>query len=115
MKLLFDHNVSPRLVQRLADLAPDSTHVALVGLEAADDRVVWQFAADHGYTIVTKDTDFNDLVVLLGTPPKIIWLRLGNCTTQHIEQILRATWNELSTFVDDPNAGLLLVPAPPEP
>ncbi len=100
-----------RLVQRLADLAPDSTHVALVGLEAADDRIVWQFAADHAYSIVTKDTDFNDLAVVLGTPPKIIWLRLGNCTTQMIEQALRAAWDEIVVFEADPVAGLLLVPA----
>jgi predicted nuclease of predicted toxin-antitoxin system len=81
MKLLFDHNLSPRLLTRLADIFPDASHVALVGLERASDEIVWAHAQAHGHIIVTKDADFSDFSVLRGFPPKVIWIRIGNCTT----------------------------------
>jgi predicted nuclease of predicted toxin-antitoxin system len=77
VKLLFDHNVSPRLVRRLVDLHPDASHVSVLGLDTASDAEVWERARAEGYTIVTKDSDFADLAVLRGAPPKVIWVRLG--------------------------------------
>lgn len=109
MKLLFDHNLSPRLVQRLADMFPDSTHVAIVGLERATDWEVWSYARDQEYVIVTKDADFNDLSVLYGAPPKIVWLRIGNTTTTQIEQVLRLHYTRIITFDEDTTASLLTI------
>jgi hypothetical protein len=54
MRLLFDHHLSPRLVARLGDLFPGSSHVWLHGLDRADDRDIWEFARENGYTLVTK-------------------------------------------------------------
>ncbi|MBI1963006.1 MAG: DUF5615 family PIN-like protein [Candidatus Rokubacteria bacterium] len=81
MRLLLDQNLSPRLVPALADLFPDSTRVREVGLQAADDHAVWQYAAQHGFAIVSKDADFHERSFLLGPPPKVIWIRRGNCST----------------------------------
>jgi len=89
LRLLFDQNLSPRLPDRLADLFPDATHVSHLGLEQASDDDVWTYAQAHAYAIVTKDADFGDLGVIRGFPPKIIWLRLGNCTTRDVERCLR--------------------------
>ena len=89
MRLLFDHNLSPRLVELLSDVFPGSTHTSLEGLERADDADIWDLAAGHGYTIVTKDADFQDMATLRGGLPKVVWLRLGNCTTSDIERVLR--------------------------
>jgi predicted nuclease of predicted toxin-antitoxin system len=75
VKLLFDHNLSPRLIRRLADLYPNSSHVYLLGLDRADDQAVWEHARREGYLIVTKDADFGDLCMLFGFPPKVIWIR----------------------------------------
>ncbi|MGH7802528.1 MAG: DUF5615 family PIN-like protein [Thermodesulfobacteriota bacterium] len=72
MKLFFDHNLSPRLVNRLPDLYPDSSHVYLVGLDRFSDQEVWEYARREGYMIVTKDADFSDLCMLLGFPPRVI-------------------------------------------
>lgn len=72
--LLFDHNLAPRLVTRLVDLYPGSAHVDALGLGTASDRDVWEFARSQGFIIVTKDADFSELNVLLGTPPKVIWI-----------------------------------------
>ena|SRR6516165_525086 len=83
MKLLFDQNLSPKLVNRLADLFPGSSHVQSERLDCADDDQVWDHARQHGFAIVSKDEDYNNLSVLRGSPPKVIWVQLGNCTTAH--------------------------------
>jgi predicted nuclease of predicted toxin-antitoxin system len=107
VKLLFDHNLSPKLPRRLSVLFPVSTHVADVGLERATDIDVWTYAATNAFVIVTKDSDFNDIGTLRGFPPKIIWLRLGNCTTSDVERTLRAAQPTITEFIADPSAGVL--------
>jgi predicted nuclease of predicted toxin-antitoxin system len=107
MKLLFDHNLSPRLVNRLADLYPDSAHVETFGLSTALDRAVWEYARQHDYTIVSKDVDFSELVVLFGFPPRVIWIRRGNCSTREIEALLRENADAVKGFGDDTSTGIL--------
>ena len=74
MRLLFDQNLAPRLSIDLADLYPDSAHVRHVGLERANDDLVWRYAKAGGFAIVTKDDDFRQLSVVFGPPPKVMWL-----------------------------------------
>jgi len=109
LKLLLDHNLSPRLVSRLADLYPGSSHVYLLGLETADDRAVWEYARQGGYTVVSKDSDYNDLSVLLGFPPKLVWIRRGNCSVREIEAILRVHHAEVASFLENPESGMLIL------
>ena len=110
MKLLFDENLSPKLVRRVADLFPDSAHVHDCGLGASDDAQIWQFAAMQGFAIVSKDLDFHDRSILHGSPPKLIWLRTGNCSTPHIEGLLRTFFAAIHQFDADPNESLLILP-----
>jgi predicted nuclease of predicted toxin-antitoxin system len=105
--LLFDHNLSPRLVNRLADVYPNSVHVSAIGLSKADDRTVWEYARQHDYMVVTKDVDFGELLLLYGFPPKILWVRRGNCTTSDIERLLRASFEAVESLSDDPSGGIL--------
>jgi predicted nuclease of predicted toxin-antitoxin system len=107
MKLLFDHNLSPKLVTKLAELYPASSHVALLGLDTASDFAVWKLAHQEGYCLVTKDSDFNELLLSQGFPPKIIWLRLGNCTTAEIAALLQKHHQIIAEFVQDSSTGLL--------
>jgi predicted nuclease of predicted toxin-antitoxin system len=79
MKLLFDENLSPKLPNRLSDLFPNSLHVRDVGMKATIDPIVWDYAKDNNLMIVSKDADMHDLSLVFGSPPKVIWLRLGNC------------------------------------
>ena len=109
MKLLFDHNLSPRLIALLHDQFPESNHVHLLGLSAVDDKVVREYACENDYLIVTKDSDFSDLCLLLGFPPKIIWIRRGNCSTNAIESILRENFASIVRLVNDPNSGVLTI------
>lgn len=107
MKLLFDQNLSHRLVGRLDDLYPQSTHVRDVELQRATDQEVWEFAEEEGYTIVTKDSDFNEMLVVWGSPPDVIWLRLGNCTTDAIERAIRNNADALEELAQSEETGLL--------
>ncbi|NUO81216.1 DUF5615 family PIN-like protein [candidate division KSB1 bacterium] len=107
MKLLFDQHLSPRLVERLADLYPNSIHIETIGLGKADDKKIWDHAWQGQYLIVTKDADFSDLGTILGFPPQIIWIRRGNCSTKTIENILRQYFDLIKAFVQDQNIGVL--------
>ena len=89
MKLLFDQNLSHMLVGRLDDAFPDSDHVRNVGLREASDHAVWEYAREKGFAIVSKDEDFHQLSFLRGPPPKVVWVKLGNCTTDDVERVLR--------------------------
>ncbi len=97
MKLLFDENLSPRLVAELSAEFPGSVHVHGVGLGAAPDSTVWEYARDNCFVIVSKDSDFADLSVLYGAPPKIVWIRHGNCSTAAIAALLRLHATGLDT------------------
>jgi predicted nuclease of predicted toxin-antitoxin system len=72
LKLLFDQNLSRKLVTRLADLFPDSSHVQFHNLTEADDSDIWEFAKSQDFCIVTQDADFADRSRLYGSPPKVI-------------------------------------------
>lgn len=89
MKLLFDQNLSHRLAACLDDVFPQSAHVRPAGLDRADDAQIWDYAKVHGYCIVTQDADFAERSRLYGAPPKIVWLRCGNCTPQQVESLIR--------------------------
>lgn len=89
MKLLFDQNLAPALVRRLEDLFPGSEHVHEIGLGEAPDRAVWEYARDRGLVIASKDSDFHQLAVLEGPPPKVVWVRLGNGPVSEVEHELR--------------------------
>jgi len=107
VKLLFDQNLSLRLVARLADVFPDPQHVLQCGLDRASDHDIWTYARDHECIIVTKDADFNELSALRSFPPKVIWLCLGNCTTTEIEALLRGYQATIQHLCDDPDTGTL--------
>ncbi|MDJ0591990.1 MAG: DUF5615 family PIN-like protein [Pleurocapsa sp. MO_226.B13] len=107
MKLLFDENLSPKLPNRLSDLFPNSLHVRDVGMKATTDSVVWDYAKDNDFMIVSKDADMHDLSLVFGNPPKVIWLRLGNCSTRQVETLLRRDFEAIKLFYNDENLSLL--------
>jgi predicted nuclease of predicted toxin-antitoxin system len=89
MRLLFEQNRSFKLCQDIADLFPGSDHVRTLGLSEADDRAIWNYAETHSFTVVSQDADFADMAMLLGPPPKVIWLRAGNQPRANITALLR--------------------------
>ena len=107
MKLLFDENLSPRLVSLLADVYPGSTHVHDLGMDEAQDVEIWSFAAAEGYTIVSKDWDYHQLSFRFGHPPRVILLRIGNCSVRDSAQLLRERFILIQHFHETVDAALL--------
>ncbi len=107
MKLLFDENLSPKLVGALSDVYPGSSHVRDVGLARADDELVWSYAKTHGLAIVSKDADFHQRSFVYGAPPKVVWIRRGNCSTTDVERLLRRHQSDLLVFERDAESAFL--------
>ncbi len=98
MKLLFDQNLSPSLVDLLSDLYAGSTHVQSIGLERGTDEAVWNHARENGFVIVTKDSDFQERSQIAGSPPCVVWIRRGNCATADIAAILRTHADQVTAL-----------------
>jgi predicted nuclease of predicted toxin-antitoxin system len=110
MKLLLDENLSPLLASQLSDLYPGSSHLRDCGLKGCSDWAVWDYARENGFTIVSKDSDFDRIRLMRGHPPKLIWLRLGNCVTSDIEELLRSRSLVIHTFQESAVESLLILP-----
>ncbi len=91
----------------MSDLFPGSIHVQDVNLDTAKDSTLWEFAREKDFIIVSKDVDFSDRSVLAGYPPKLIWIRRGNCSTKQIEEILRTHFNDIKNHMESPDIGVL--------
>ena len=109
MKLLFDQNLSPKLAKYFEGHFIASQHLMDFGFDASDDLTVWEFAQKNGFTIITKDSDFNNLVSFLGFPPKVIWLRRGNCSTKIIRDIIIENFETIKAFINDLDNGILSI------
>lgn len=101
MKLLLDQNISRRILPQISEQFPESAHVYLLGLQEADDIQIWDYAKKNDFTIVTKDSDFHELGLLYGIPPKVIWLRCGNETNQFLCLLLVNKSAEIREFLVD--------------
>ena len=107
MKLLLDQNLSHRMLGRLEAAFPGSSQVMRLDLHKADDKMIWQYAKDHGFTIVTLDSDFHELTTLYGAPPKIIWLKCGNRPRSYVESLLLKHQARIEEFKQDDGTAVL--------
>ena len=105
MKLLFDQNISHRILKVLSHEFDGSTTVKGENLIDCSDKAIWEFAKKSNYIIVTQDSDFNDLNLLHGFPPKIIWIRTGNLKTEELAKILKNHFTEITDFERNENFG----------
>ncbi|MBS0337555.1 MAG: DUF5615 family PIN-like protein [Proteobacteria bacterium] len=109
MKLLFDQNLSPRLVDLLSDLFAGSIHVQAVGLDRGTDEAVWSHARENGLVIVTKDSDFQERSQITGSPPCVVWIRRGNCSTTEIAALLRTHAEQITALGRERKAEFLIL------
>lgn len=101
MKLLFDQNISFRIIRKIDAFFPGSDHIRYLGLENATDLEIYEYAKENEFTVVTFDADFLDIVNYKGFPPKLIWLRTGNQTTDNILEILKGNHKNIKDFIID--------------
>ena len=109
MKLLLDQNLSYKLIKELDKFYPGSNHVYLLGLHNASDEKIWKYARDKKFAIVTQDSDFNERSLIYGYPPKVIWIRVGNVSTQNIKTLLVSHRKELTLFNVDKDLGTYIL------
>ena len=109
MKLLLDENLSPQLVRHIEDLFPDSLDVRSVGLKQAPDQTVWEYAKSNDFSIVTADSDFYELAIALGPPPKVIWLRGCDYPTSVAEELIRGQAIRIAKFLEDGERAVLIL------
>ena len=100
MKLLLDQNISRRILPGLSACYPDSQQVALLGMAAAEDKAIWDYARREGYAIVTHDADFHEYSMLEAGPPLVIWLRCGNQPKSVILEKLLAHQRSIESAVE---------------
>jgi predicted nuclease of predicted toxin-antitoxin system len=103
MKLLFDQNISFRAVRGLQTIFPLAKQVRELNLENSTDREIWEYAKREVFTIVTFDSDFYDLTLIHGIPPKVIWLRFGNTSTDNLIKILTENQSIINEFINNPD------------
>ena len=109
MRLLFDENLSPKLPYLLAARFPDSQHLEGCGLQGATDEIVWHYARSHNFVVVSKDSDFYHRSLLYGQPPKLIWLRVGNCTRTELVRLLTEHQQDIEGFCSDQAESVLVL------
>jgi len=101
MNLLFEQNISYRIVKKVSSIFSGCLHVSSCGLSDAADTEIWLYARTHNFAIVTSDSDFYDLALMRGIPPKIIWIRQGNLTTTEVAELLFDKHQFIISFLSD--------------
>jgi predicted nuclease of predicted toxin-antitoxin system len=103
VKLLFDQNISYRILKQLPNPFVDSVHVTSEQLTNSTDVEIWAHAKKHDLVIVTFDADFADISTVRGHPPKVIWLRLRDTRTDNVLRVLSHNIETLRFFIEDPD------------
>lgn len=109
MKLLLDENISLKLVKFLLDDFPESSHIDYLQMQGATDTDIWEYAKKEEYIIVSKDNDFRQRIFLFGSPPKVIWLSVGNGGTKTLKDVLLKNTNKIKNFAESPTESLLVL------
>jgi predicted nuclease of predicted toxin-antitoxin system len=79
------------------------------GLLGLPDEDVWDYARTNGFTIASKDSDFQQRSLLYGYPPKLVWLRIGNCTRQQLVELITTHEQEICALDTDPVEAVLVL------
>jgi predicted nuclease of predicted toxin-antitoxin system len=109
MKLLFDENLSFKLPRMLSSDFPGSLHVRSCGLKGSPDEDIWEYAKVNGFTIISKDADFYQRSLLYGAPPKLVWLRIGNCSRDVLASLMLQYKQDIYQLHDNLDDSILVI------
>lgn len=107
MSLLIDENLSPQLVRLLQDIFPGSLHIETAGLLSTEDDDIWEYARNRSLIVLTKDSDYRQLSLDHGHPPKVILIRIGNCRVREVKSLIRDHYDEIMALEQDPDRGII--------
>jgi predicted nuclease of predicted toxin-antitoxin system len=100
MNLLFDMNISNRIIRLIEPYFPASIHVRQLPVPLSKDIDIWNYAVAHQFTIVTFDEDFFAWQLLKNNPPRVVWLRCGNMSTRDLADKLIRCKDEINQFIE---------------
>jgi predicted nuclease of predicted toxin-antitoxin system len=105
MRLIADENISWRLKKLLPEweILPSNE---IRSSQRLSDLAIWRFAKTNQYTILTFDEDFSDIQNIFSYPPKIIWLRTGNTSTNEIASLLTKHQQDIFSFLSNDELGI---------
>ena len=101
---------SPSQFTDVAEVYDGCAHVRDLEMAESSDTEIWTYAEEHGYTIVSKDSDFVQRSLTFGFPPKVIWLRIGNCSVDESAELLRDRYIRVRYFHESDDAAVLTLP-----
>jgi len=102
MKIWIDAHLSPAIAVWMAgELNPDTWSSQRLGLLAASDIEIFERAREQNAVILTKDSDFVDLVNRGGPPPRVVWLSCGSTTNLRLREILATQWLRVATLHEE--------------
>jgi len=97
VNFLVDANLPPRLCTWLRDRHQQTTHLLDLHSLRLPDKQVWDLAITRNEIIFTKDTDFYERSLLLGQPPQVVLIALGNCNNNDLFHHLERSWKNVET------------------
>lgn len=112
MKLLIDENLPDAFIEVVSGRFPVSAHVKQLELTTTDDEVVWRFARDNGFALLTQDSDFERKAAQRGAPPKVILVRTGNIRTPLLRPIIAAQLDRIERFLTSSTETMMYLPRP---
>jgi predicted nuclease of predicted toxin-antitoxin system len=95
MRFLVDAQLSPALARYLNQQGHHAEHVIDIGMQAASDRAVWNVAGKNSAVLITKDEDFVVLRAIEAVGPAVVWIRIGNATTQLLMRRFGVAWPQI--------------------
>jgi predicted nuclease of predicted toxin-antitoxin system len=102
MKILIDQNISYRIMAMIQNELWQVEHIKNHDLVNANDFEIFMFARQNKYeAILTLDEDFQLLQLVHEQPPKIIWIRIGNCSTKKLAETIKTNTSTIQYFLDD--------------
>ncbi|MEE9396208.1 MAG: DUF5615 family PIN-like protein [Methylococcales bacterium] len=104
-----DENISSKLVKFFTKYFPESSHIDFLQMQGTTDTSIWEYALAENYIIVSKDNDFRQRSFLFGSPPKVIWLSVGNEGTEIIKELILKNIQVIKNFSQDPTESLLVL------
>lgn len=110
MKLLLDQNLSRKLIALLGNEFDEVSHVAELELAQSTDRQIWEYAKQKDSIIVSKDSDFRQLAILFGPPPKVVWINVRNASSSTILELIRESREVITNFSENNEESFMTLP-----
>lgn len=102
MKIVIDQNISFRIIPHIKHLFAEVEHVRTLGWTNAPDIIIFRNAKQQEFdAILTLDEDFDNIIFENNPPPKILWLRVRNCSTLHLAEIIEDKIEIINNFLND--------------